>query len=188
MILREVIHLENTVLMSGGDIDQAVRRIAREIVARGGVDDVVFVGVRTRGAPLARRIQAAVAAEVGAELPLGLLDINLYRDDFSRVGAQAEVRETRIPFAVEGKRVVLVDDVLYTGRTVRAALDAIIDLGRPRSITLAVLIDRGHRELPIQADFTGKVTPTAEGDDVSVCLRETDGRDEVLLNKKGGGA
>jgi pyrimidine operon attenuation protein/uracil phosphoribosyltransferase len=140
------------------------------------------VGIRTRGAPLARRIREEAAA-VGVELPLGLLDINLYRDDFNRIGAQAEVRETRIPFSVEGKRVILVDDVLYTGRTARAALDAIIDLGRPQRIELAVLIDRGLRELPIQADFVGLSVPTAATEDISVRLTETDGRDEVLLRK-----
>jgi pyrimidine operon attenuation protein/uracil phosphoribosyltransferase len=183
----EVVFLNATVLMDGAAVARAVRRVALEIAERdSGVRDAVLVGIRTRGAPLARRIQAVIAEFAGAKLPLGLLDINLYRDDFNRIGIQAEIRETHIPFSVESRRVVLVDDVLYTGRTVRAALDAVIDLGRPRRIELAVLIDRGLRELPIQADFIGQTVAASAETEVAVCLTETDGRDEVLL--KGGKA
>jgi pyrimidine operon attenuation protein/uracil phosphoribosyltransferase len=172
------------VLMNSAEIRQVVDRIARDIVQKNkSISDIVLVGIRTRGVPLARRIGQAVAEAEGVNLPLGLLDINLYRDDFNRAGAQAEVRETRIPFAVEGKCVVLVDDVLYTGRTVRAALDAIVDLGRPRRIELAVLIDRGGRELPIQADFVGKTVLTSALENISVHLEEIDGRDEALLDE-----
>jgi pyrimidine operon attenuation protein/uracil phosphoribosyltransferase len=139
------------------------------------------VGIRARGDLIAARLQAAIRANEGVDIPLGSLDITLYRDDLTRVGHAPVVRESVIPFSVDGRVVVLVDDVLFTGRTIRAAMDALVDYGRPRAIRLAVLIDRGHRELPIRADFVGKNVPTALADDVRVQLVETGGKDEVEL-------
>jgi pyrimidine operon attenuation protein/uracil phosphoribosyltransferase len=139
------------------------------------------VGIRARGDLIAARLQAAIRANEGVDIPLGSLDITLYRDDLTRVGHAPVVRESVIPFSVDGRVVVLVDDVLFTGRTIRAAMDALVDYGRPRAIRLAVLIDRGHRELPIRADFVGKNVPTAVADDVRVQLVETGGKDEVEL-------
>lgn len=140
---------------------------------------LAVIGIRSRGDVLAARLRDALRANEGVEVPLGLLDITLYRDDLTRVGYAPEIHETRIPFSVDDRVVVLVDDVLYTGRTIRAALDALVDFGRPKAIRLAVLVDRGHRELPIRADFVGKNVPTQPGDDVRVRLTEIDGRDEV---------
>jgi len=140
---------------------------------------LAVIGIRSRGDVLAARLRDALRANEGVDVPLGLLDITLYRDDLTRVGYAPEIHETRIPFSVDDRVVVLVDDVLYTGRTIRAALDALVDFGRPKAIRLAVLVDRGHRELPIRADFVGKNVPTQPGDDVRVRLTEIDGRDEV---------
>ena len=140
---------------------------------------LAVIGIRSRGDVLAARLRDALRANEGVEVPLGLLDITLYRDDLTRVGYAPELHETRIPFSVDDRVVVLVDDVLFTGRTIRAALDALVDFGRPKAIRLAVLVDRGHRELPIRADFVGKNVPTQPGDDVRVRLTEIDGRDEV---------
>ena len=139
------------------------------------------MGIRARGDLIATRLREAIRRNEGADLPLGSLDITLYRDDLTRIGSAPVVRESIIPFSVDGKVVVLVDDVLFTGRTIRAAMDALVDYGRPRAIRLAVLIDRGHRELPIRADFVGKNVPTAITDDVRVQLVETGGKDEVEL-------
>ena len=164
------------------DIRRAITRIAHEILERNkGAADLAVVGVHTRGIPLAARIAARVAELEGHEVPSGKLDITLYRDDLSEVGLQPIVRRTEVPFDVARKRIVLVDDVLYTGRTSRAALDALIDLGRPGIIQLAVLVDRGHRELPIRADYVGKNMPTAKTEVVRVRLEETDGEDAVEL-------
>jgi pyrimidine operon attenuation protein / uracil phosphoribosyltransferase len=166
-------------------IERALTRIAHEILERAGATDgLALVGIRTRGVSLARRIADRLQSIEGAKVPVGALDITLYRDD---LGLKAEVpilRETDIPFPVGGKTIVLVDDVLYTGRTIRAALDAIMDLGRPRMIQLAVLIDRGHRELPIHADVIGKTVPTDANEVIKVKLEETDGEDEVLIMEK----
>lgn len=162
----------------------AITRLAHEILEKNrGVDNMAVVGIRTRGAHLAKRLVDEMEGIAGQPVPLGILDITLYRDDLQAIGAQPVIRGTDIPFDVEEKVVVLVDDVLYTGRTVRAALDEIIDFGRPRRIWLAVLVDRGHRELPIAADFTGEVLVTTEGQVVDVLVDEEDGEDGVFLRE-----
>ena len=164
------------------DIRRAVGRIAHEILERNrGLDGVVLVGMRTRGVPLAARLAAAIQEFEGQAVPVGALDIGLYRDDIPAMELHPQIKPTELPTDIHGKRVVLVDDVLYTGRSIRAALDALIDFGRPASIQLAVLVDRGHRELPIRADYVGKNIPTALNEDVQVLLEETDGRDEVVV-------
>jgi pyrimidine operon attenuation protein/uracil phosphoribosyltransferase len=168
-------------------IERALTRIAHEILERaGGTDGLALVGIRTRGVSLARRIADRLQAIEGVKLPVGALDITLYRDDLGRKAEAPILRGTDIPFSVAGKTVVLVDDVLYTGRTIRAALDAVIDLGRPRMIQLAVLIDRGHRELPIRPDYVGKNLPTARREIVQVRLREHDGQDRVVIQEPEG--
>lgn len=170
------------VILNREDIPRALTRIAHEIVERNhGCEGIVFVGMRTRGVPLARRIAAEIKGFEGVEIPVGALDINLYRDDISSLSWQPPVRPTIIPTDIAGKCVILVDDVLYTGRSIRAAMDALIDFGRPRSIQLAVLVDRGHRELPVRADYVGKNMPTSRDEDVEVRLKEVDGRDEVAI-------
>ena len=169
-------------LLEADDIRRAITRVAHEILERNkGANDLAVVGVHTRGIPLAERIAARVSELEGVQVPSGKLDITLYRDDLSEVGLQPIVRRTEVPFDVSTKRIILVDDVLYTGRTARAGLDALIDLGRPASIQLAVLVDRGHRELPIRADFVGKNLPTSKQEIVKVKLTETDGEDSVEL-------
>jgi pyrimidine operon attenuation protein / uracil phosphoribosyltransferase len=169
-------------LLEPDEIRRAITRIAHEIIERNkGADRLAVVGVHTRGIPLAARIAARITELEGVNVPSGKLDITLYRDDLSEVGLQAVVRKTEVPFDIASMRVVLVDDVLYTGRTARAALDALIDLGRPANIQLAVLVDRGHRELPIRADFVGKNLPTSKAEIVKVKLLETDGEDAVEL-------
>jgi pyrimidine operon attenuation protein/uracil phosphoribosyltransferase len=167
--------------MSSDDIRRAVTRIAHEIVEQNhGTRDLVFVGMRTRGVPLAQRLASAIAAFEGVDVPVGSLDVGFYRDDLTERGPSVNIQPSDLP-EIAGKRVVLVDDVLYTGRTVRAALDALIDYGRPGRIQLAVLVDRGHRELPIRADYVGKNVPTARNERIRVRLRETDGADAVVL-------
>src|SRR4249920_3374588 len=172
------------VVMDADRIGRTLARIAHEIVERNkGVDDLALVGVRSRGVPLARRLARSIKEITGVDVPTGALDITLYRDDLMRhaVGPQPVVRRTEIPFSIDDRKILLVDDVLYTGRTTRAALDALIDFGRPRAIQLIVLVDRGHRELPIKADYVGKNLPTSPEESVQVCLQESDGSDEVLL-------
>jgi pyrimidine operon attenuation protein/uracil phosphoribosyltransferase len=165
-------------------IERALTRIAHEIIEQtGGIDGLALVGIRTRGVTLARRIAARLEIIEHVKVPVGVLDITLYRDDLGLKGEAPVLRGTDIPFPVSGKIVVLVDDVLYTGRTIRAALDAIMDLGRPRMIQLAVLIDRGHRELPIRPDYVGKNLPTARREAVQVWLREHDGQDRVVIQE-----
>ena len=169
-------------IMDADQMRRAITRIAHEIVeANKGVQDVRLVGIRTRGVPLARRLAAKIEEIEGVACPVGILDITLYRDDLTTIAQQPVVHKTEIPFNVESKVIVLVDDVLYTGRTARAALDALIDLGRPRRIQLAVLVDRGHRELPIRADFVGKNVPTSQEEVVRVDLVEVDGVDRVCI-------
>jgi pyrimidine operon attenuation protein / uracil phosphoribosyltransferase len=171
-------------VMDADRMARALTRIAHEILERNrGTNDLALVGIRTRGVPLARRIAHSLKDINRADVPTGALDITLYRDDLMRhaVGPQPLVRKTEIPFSIDDKRILLVDDVLYTGRTIRSALDALIDFGRPRSIQLIVLVDRGHRELPIKADYVGKNLPTAPKQSVQVRLQEIDGEDEVLL-------
>jgi pyrimidine operon attenuation protein/uracil phosphoribosyltransferase len=172
------------VVMDEGRMSRTIARIAHEIAERNrSLDDLALVGIRTRGVPIARRIAAAIEQIAGVGIPVGILDITLYRDDLMRhaVGPQPLVRSTEIPFSIDNRRILLVDDVLYTGRTIRAALDALIDFGRPRTIQLVVLVDRGHRELPIKADYVGKNVPTSLQQSVQVRLAEIDGVDEVVL-------
>ena len=169
-------------VLNADDIRRAVRRIAHEIVERNhGVEDVVLVGLRTRGVPLAERLAAAIAEFEGVRVPVGSLDIGLYRDDIQTQQLRARIGPSDVPADIEGRTVVLVDDVLFTGRSVRAALDALTDFGRPGQIQLAVLVDRGHRQLPIRADYVGKNIPTALYEKVEVLLAETDGEDEVRI-------
>jgi len=169
-------------IMDATEIDRALTRIAHEILEKDGdLGGLGLVGIRTRGVPLAQRLATKLRELAGASPPIGLLDINLYRDDLSLIGDHPVLRKTEIPFDLDGARVVLVDDVLFTGRTVRAALEGLLDLGRPQRILLAVLVDRGHRELPIRADFVGKNVPTSHHESIEVRLRETEGEDEVLL-------
>jgi pyrimidine operon attenuation protein/uracil phosphoribosyltransferase len=176
--------------MDGERMSRTLTRIAHEIVEHNrGVDDIALVGVRTRGVPLAKRLAAILREVTGHEVATGSLDITLYRDDLMKaaVGPQPIVRRTEIPFSIDGRHIVLVDDVLYTGRTIRAALDALIDFGRPSTIQLVVMVDRGHRELPIKADYVGKNVPTSRRESVQVRLAEIDGVDEVLLDQSEGG-
>jgi pyrimidine operon attenuation protein/uracil phosphoribosyltransferase len=169
-------------VMDPTDVRRALTRIAHEIVERDkGGEGVALVGIADRGDHLARRLADEIARIEGGTVPIGVLDITFYRDDIGLRAEAPEVHETRIGFDVGGKTVVLVDDVLYTGRTVRAAMDALMDLGRPRKIQLAVLVDRGHRELPIRADFVGKNVPTSRADDVRVMVQEVDGEDGVVV-------
>lgn len=169
-------------ILEPDDIRRAIHRIAHEILERNkGAADLAVVGVHTRGIPLGERIAAKLAELEGHDVPTGKLDITLYRDDLTEVGLQPIVRRTEVPFDVSTKKIILVDDVLYTGRTARAGLDALIDLGRPAAIQLAVLMDRGHRELPIRADYVGKNMPTSKLEMVKVKLIETDSEDAVEL-------
>ena len=172
-------------VMDADRMARALTRIAHEILERNrGTSELALVGIRTRGVPLARRLAHAIREITRDEVPTGALDITLYRDDLMRqpVGPQPVVRRTEVPFSIDDKRILLVDDVLYTGRTIRAALDALIDFGRPRAIQLIVLVDRGHRELPIKADYVGKNLPTSPKQSVQVRLQEIDGADEVVIN------
>lgn len=173
---------EKQVLDSDG-IRRALIRIAHEILERNkGTEDLALIGIRTGGAHLAQRLQTEIKNIEKTEVPIGVVDITLYRDDLSELGPQAKVRETQIPFDVTKKKVILVDDVLYTGRTIRAALDALMDFGRPKSIQLAVLADRGHRELPIKPDYVGKNIPTSASERVEVRLREEGkGEDQLMI-------
>jgi pyrimidine operon attenuation protein/uracil phosphoribosyltransferase len=172
------------VVMEADRISRALMRIAHEIVERNrGIDGLALIGVRTRGVPIAKRLALNLREIGGRNVPIGALDITLYRDDLMRhpVGPQPVLRRTEVPFSIDDHRILLVDDVLYTGRTVRAALDALIDFGRPRAIQLVVLVDRGHRELPIKADYVGKNFPTSSRQSVQVRLTEIDGVDEVVI-------
>jgi pyrimidine operon attenuation protein/uracil phosphoribosyltransferase len=171
-------------VMDADRMSRALTRIAHEILERNrGLDEIALVGIRRRGVPLARRIARALKDINGDDVPTGALDITLYRDDLMRqpVGPQPVVRRTEIPFSIDDRKILLVDDVLYTGRTIRAALDALIDFGRPRAIQLIVLVDRGHRELPIKADYVGKNLPTSLKQSVQVRLQEIDDADEVVI-------
>ncbi|HJO07882.1 MAG TPA: bifunctional pyr operon transcriptional regulator/uracil phosphoribosyltransferase PyrR [Chloroflexota bacterium] len=169
-------------IMDADDMRRALTRIAHEIVEQNsGAADLVLVGMHTRGVPLARRVAAIIGEFEAANPPVGELDITLYRDDFGLQDRPPAVAPTDIPFPIEAKNVILFDDVLFTGRTVRAALDALIDFGRPRTIQLGVMIDRGHRELPIRADYVGKNLPTARNEDVELRVQEIDGADGVAV-------
>jgi pyrimidine operon attenuation protein/uracil phosphoribosyltransferase len=170
------------IIMTSEDIRRTIARIAHEIIERNrSMSDIILVGMRTRGVPLANRLAANIKAFEGTDVPVGALDISLYRDDLDSLDLKPVVNSTRIPVSVDGKSIVLVDDVLFTGRSARAAMDALIDLGRPSTIQLAVLVDRGHRELPIRADYIGKNIPSSHSEEIKVELNETDGSDQVAI-------
>jgi pyrimidine operon attenuation protein/uracil phosphoribosyltransferase len=173
-------------ILSDAQVRRALTRIAHEIVERnGGVEGLAVIGIHSTGVPLAERIAEAIGRVEGSEPPVGAVDVTLYRDDVGQLGTTANVRPTVVPFDVCGLTVVLVDDVLFTGRTIRSAMDALIDLGRPAAVQLAVLVDRGHRELPIRADYVGKNIPTAREQTVRVRLDAIDAGDAVLLEEAG---
>ena len=174
--------MSKKVIMTPEDIRRTLARIAHEIIERNKtIEHLILVGMRTRGVPLARRLAANIEGFEGLRIPVGALDISLYRDDLSSLDLQPVVQRTDIPVSTDGKSIVLVDDVLYTGRSARAAMDALIDLGRPQSIQLAVLVDRGHREMPIRADYVGKNIPSSRHEEIQVRLVDTDGIDEVAI-------
>ena len=177
---------EKAKIMDKEAMERALMRIAHEIVEKTkGTESLAIVGIRNRGVYLAERIAAYIGRIEKTKVPVGILDITLYRDDLTTVAEQPQVHKTEIGFDVAGKKIILVDDVLYTGRTIRAALDALIDFGRPEYIQLAVLVDRGHRELPIRTDYIGKNVPTALKETVQVRLKEVDGKDEVAILEQG---
>jgi pyrimidine operon attenuation protein/uracil phosphoribosyltransferase len=170
------------IVMNAEDIRRTLARVAHEIIERNkSTENLVIVGLHTRGVPLARRLAESIEKYEKTSVPVGMLDFSLYRDDLDPTEIKTTLRRTEIPFDINGKSVVLIDDVLYTGRTIRAAMDALIDLGRPLSIQLAVLVDRGHREMPIRADYVGKNIPSARHENIEVHLVETDGVDEVAI-------
>lgn len=170
------------IIMTQGDIRRTLARIAHEIIERNKtVEHLILVGVHTRGVPLAKRLAANIQHFAGSKIPVGALDIRPYRDDLASLNLQPIVHSSDIPTSIDGKSIVLVDDVLYTGRSTRAAMDALTDLGRPRSIQLAVLIDRGHREMPIRADYVGRNIPSSRHEQIQVQLEETDGIDRVAI-------
>ena len=176
---------EKAQIMDAHEIRRVLTRIAHEIIERNkGVGNVALVGIRRRGVPLAERLAQKIKEIENAEVPVGTLDITLYRDDLTTLAHQPLVHQTKVDFSIAGKVVILVDDVLFTGRTVRSALDAIIDLGRPEAIQMMVLIDRGHRELPIRADFVGKNVPTSKKEVVSVRVKEIDNEDSVVIMER----
>jgi pyrimidine operon attenuation protein/uracil phosphoribosyltransferase len=171
-------------IMTADEIRRATIRLSHEIVEKqAGTDGLLLIGIQRRGVPLARRIAAAILENEGVDVPVGALDITFYRDDLSLVAQQPVVKGTELPSGIDGRTVILVDDVLYTGRTIRAAMDALVDFGRPQAIRLAVLVDRGHRELPIRADHVGKNVPTSREELVRVHLEETDGEDGVEIER-----
>ena len=173
---------EKAEIMDEGGISRALARISHEIIERNkGIDNLALIGIQRRGVPMAKRLQQRIAEIEGVKLPVGILDITLYRDDLSMLAEHPVINGTSVDFSINGRKLVLVDDVLFTGRTARAAMDALIDLGRPKSIQFAVLIDRGHRELPIRADYIGKNVPTSLDEVVSVRLREIDGEERVVI-------
>lgn len=177
--------MEQSVILDEAAMRRALTRIAHEILERNkGVDDCIIVGIKTRGVYLARRLEEKIASIEGVHVPVGELDITLYRDDLTHKAEDAVLQGAQLPGDITGKTVVLVDDVIYTGRTVRAALDALIDNGRPKMIQLAVLVDRGHRELPIRPDFVGKNVPTARSENVAVQVKEVDGCDLVAIRRR----
>lgn len=172
-------------ILDGVTLGRVILRMSHEIIEKNkGVDDVVLVGIRTRGVPMAKRIAENIKKIEGVEVNLGVVDITLYRDDLSEIGETAELNGTSIDFDIRNKNVILCDDVLFTGRTVRAAMDALLPFGRPKSIQLAVIIDRGHRELPIRADYVGKNIPTSLNENIAVRFEETDGENCVLICEK----
>ncbi|HOJ09045.1 MAG TPA: bifunctional pyr operon transcriptional regulator/uracil phosphoribosyltransferase PyrR [Clostridiales bacterium] len=178
--------LEKAQIMDEVEITRAISRIAHEIIERNkGVDNIVLIGIQRRGVPLAQRIARKITEVEGKSVPVGILDITFYRDDLSMLAEHPVINATELNFIVTGKKIILVDDVLYTGRTVRAAIEAIMDLGRPEMIQLAALIDRGHRELPIRADYIGKNVPTSRNEVVHVKLVEIDNVNKVVITQRG---
>lgn len=176
---------EKAVILDKDNLNRSIIRIAHEILEKNkGVGNLCLIGVRNRGVYLAQRLADNIKKIEGENIPVGILDITLYRDDLTMISSQPVVHKTEIDFDIDDKTVILVDDVLYTGRTVRAALDALVDFGRPKITQLAVLVDRGHRELPIRADFVGKNIPTAKNETIEVRLEESDGKDEVVIIEK----
>jgi len=176
-------------IMTADEIRRATTRLSHEIVEKqAGTDGLMLIGIQRRGVPLARRIAASILEHEGVDIPVGALDITFYRDDLSMVAQQPVVKGTELPGGIDGRTIILVDDVLYTGRTIRAAMDALVDFGRPQAIRLAVLVDRGHRELPIRADHVGKNVPTSREELVKVHLEETDGEDGVEIERMVDGA
>jgi len=174
--------MSNKIVMAPEDVRRTLTRITHEIIERNkNLKHLMLVGVHTRGVPLARRMAANIEDFEGTKVPVGALDISFYRDDLASLDTQPIVHLTDIPASVDDRAIVLVDDELYTGRSIRAAMDALIDLGRPKSIQLAVLVDRGHRELPIRADYVGKNMPSSRHEEIQVKLKETDGIDEVAI-------
>jgi len=177
---------EKAVIMNGDEVNRAIKRMAHEVLeATNGTKDLVILGIHRRGVPLAGLLCEAIKGVEGVDVPNGAIDITFYRDDLSKLGPSPRVATTEMPFDVTDKIVILVDDVLYTGRTVRAALDVIIDWGRPRCIQLAVLVDRGHRELPIRPDYVGKNVPTSQKEVIKVKVQEIDGKSEVVVGEVG---
>ncbi len=171
--------------MSASEIDRTLVRLAHEVLERSrSLDDLAFIGIRRRGVPLAQRLASKIASLENREVPVGVLDINLYRDDLTTVGVKPVVGATEIPFSVQGKEIILIDDVLYTGRTIRGALDALFDHGRPSRVQLLVLIDRGHRELPIEAQYIGRTVQTSSNEIIEVKFQEIDSIEKVLLVEK----
>jgi len=176
------------ILLNASDIERVLVRIAHEILEHNkGAKNIAFVGIKTRGVPLAQRLAKIIQGMEQVDIPVGSLDITLYRDDVSSLSFKHVVQQTYVPFDITNKQVILVDDVFYTGRSIRAALDALIDLGRPETIQLAVLIDRGHRELPIRADFVGKNVPTARNEEIKVYVSEVDAVDKAVVMRQEGG-
>ena len=174
--------VEKTQLMTATEIDRTVQRLAHEIVEKsGGTSNLALIGIRRRGVPLAKRIALAMRGIDGVDVPVGILDITLYRDDLSKVAAQPVLQSSDIPFAVDDKDLVVVDDVLYTGRTIRAAMNGLFDLGRPKRVRLCVLIERGHRELPVEASFVGRAVQTSDAEIIEVRLNEIDQEERVML-------
>jgi pyrimidine operon attenuation protein / uracil phosphoribosyltransferase len=174
--------VEKTQLMTATEIDRTLQRLAHEIVEKsGGTSNLALIGIRRRGVPLAKRIAQAMRGIDGVDVPVGTLDITLYRDDLSKVAAQPVLQSSDIPFAVDDKDLVVVDDVLYTGRTIRAAMNGLFDLGRPQRVSLCVLIDRGHREMPIESQYTGRFVQTSATEIIEVRLREIDNEERVVL-------
>lgn len=175
---------EKAQIMDEQAMQRAITRISHEILEKNkGVEELLLIGIQRRGVPLAKRIAAKIKEVENVEVPVGVLDITLYRDDLSMLSEHPVINGTQIDFSITGKKIVLVDDVLYTGRTVRAAIDAIMDLGRPKMIQLAILIDRGHRELPIRADYVGKNVPTSKTEVVHVKVKEFDNVNEVVISE-----
>ena len=174
--------MSQKIIMTQDDIRRTLARIAHEIMERNKTaEQLILIGIHTRGVPLAKRLAASIENLEGIRIPVGALDISLYRDDLPLLNQPPVVQRTDIPVSIDGKSIVLVDDVLYTGRSIRAAMDALVDLGRPQSIQLAVLTDRGHREMPIRADYVGKNMPSSRDEEIQVRLEETDGIDEVTI-------